>query len=173
MYRNDIKSLWILDGSFNRRMFAQLELTDESGGSFLPKDMILPTQKSPIIWKAGLCIDAGVLVAIMIFTTLIKIIDLHNARRQLLQNFVIHKSRNHKGEIVEWSSIWIYWIVLTTPRNHLASCFLHNWPGVGCCFLLKLEYYSSENFLKFISNKQKFTIIVNFCQVKLSHNEYI
>ena len=26
-------------------------------------------------------------------------------------------------------------------------------PGVGCCFLLKLEYYSSENLLKFISNK--------------------
>ena len=25
--------------------------------------------------------------------------------------------------------------------------------GVGCCFLLKLEYYSSENLLKFISNK--------------------
>ena len=24
---------------------------------------------------------------------------------------------------------------------------------VGCCFLLKLEYYSSENLLKFIYNK--------------------
>ena len=26
-------------------------------------------------------------------------------------------------------------------------------PGVGCCSLLKLEYYSSENLLKFMYNK--------------------
>ena len=37
-------------------------------------------------------------------------------------------------------------------------CGDRSWGGVwsdmvGCCFLLKLEYYSSENLLKFISNK--------------------
>ena len=41
--------------------------------------------------------------------------------------------------------------------------------GVGCCSLLKLEYYSSENLLNYISSFcdnftfQKSMIIVNFC----------
>ena len=61
-------------------------------------------------------------------------------------------------------------------------------PGVGCCFLIKLTYYWSENLHKFISNKalisaawflpkfdkkQKLTIIIDFYQEKLSQNEDI
>ena len=41
-------------------------------------------------------------------------------------------------------------------HNHMCY-YEYMIPGVGCCFLLKLEYYSSENLLKFISNKTLIT----------------
>ena len=51
------------------------------------------------------------------------------------------------GERCE-SQTWV--MKLRRPRMLRCHCLP---PGVGCCFLLKLEYYSSENLLKFISNK--------------------
>ena len=54
----------------------------------------------------------------------------------------------------------------------LASCLLAP-PGVGCCFLLMLEYNSSSylikgwfpliNYYLNLTRKQKFTIIMDFC----------
>ena len=43
--------------------------------------------------------------------------------------------------------------LLPIDMTHVLKILPHVRPGVGCCFLLKLEYYSSENWLKFISNK--------------------
>ena len=61
----------------------------------------------------------------------------------------------------------------------LASCLLAP-PGVGCCFLLMLEYNSSSylikgwfpliNYYLNLTRKQKFTIIMDFCWIKLSQN---
>ena len=70
----------------------------------------------------------------------------------------------HKGQwrgalVLSWICVWINgWInnrVAGDLRRYLAhyDVIIMKKAGVGCCFLLKLEYYSSENLLKFISNK--------------------
>ena len=49
--------------------------------------------------------------------------------------------------------IGIEYISIFAARDVNDWCLLIIVPGVRCCFLLKLEYYSSENLLKFISSK--------------------
>ena len=96
------------------------------------------------------------------------------------------------------SSFFMYSCKQVSLTQKCQNCFIYNTPnfinfriktsGVGCCFLLKLEYYSSEiysssylikrrfpllNFYLNLTRKQKFTIVMDFYQVKLSQNEDI